>query len=56
MIDNWDQLITPDDNQQEIQQPNEDTPPQVDQQQKPPIAVNDAFGARPGRATCFRFS
>ena len=51
LIDNWDQLITPDDNQQEIQQPNEDTPPQVDQQQKPPIAVNDAFGARPGRAT-----
>jgi hypothetical protein len=50
LIDNWDDLIPKDDNQQ-AQQNNQDVPPTVDPEQKPPVAVDDAFGARPGKAT-----
>lgn len=49
LIDNWDELIPKDDTQQ--QQSNQDTPPDVDPEQKPPVAVNDEFGARPGRSS-----
>jgi len=50
LIDNWNDLIPKDDNQQ-AQQNNQDVPPTVDPEQKPPVAVDDAFGARPGKAT-----
>ena len=50
LIDNWDALI-PKDQDQQAQQNNQDVPPTVDPEQKPPIAVDDAFGARPGKAT-----
>ena len=50
LIDNWDALIPKDDNQQ-AQQNDQDVPPTVDPEQKPPVAVDDAFGARPGKAT-----
>ncbi|MFC5501208.1 Ig-like domain-containing protein [Lysinimonas soli] len=50
LIDNWDQLIPKDDSQQ-AQQNNQDVPPTVDPQQKPPVAVDDQLGARPGKAT-----
>ena len=49
-INNWGDLIPKDDNQQ-AQQNNQDVPPTVDPEQKPPVAVDDAFGARPGKAT-----
>ncbi len=48
-IDNWDELIVPDDEQEEVV--DQDVPPDVDPEQKPPVAVDDRFGARPGRST-----
>jgi hypothetical protein len=50
LIDNWDDLIVEDEDQQQ-QENDQDVPPEVDQEQKPPVAVNDEFGARPGRAS-----
>ena len=50
LIDNWDDLIVEDEDQQE-EQNDQDIPPDIDQEQKPPVAVDDDFGARPGRAT-----
>ena len=51
LIDNWDDLVVVDDNQPEEQQNDENLPPQVEKAQLPPVAVDDAFGARPGRST-----
>jgi hypothetical protein len=51
LINNWDQLITQDEDEQQEQENNDDVPPEVEKVQLPPVAVNDAFGARPGRAT-----
>jgi hypothetical protein len=50
LIDNWDDLIQKDDQDQQ-QQNDQDVPPDVDPEQKPPVAVDDQFGARPGRST-----
>lgn len=50
LIDNWAELIPKDDDQQ-AQQNTQDVPPTVDPEQKPPVAVDDDFGARPGKAT-----
>lgn len=51
LIDNWDDLIAIDEEQPEEQQNDQDLPPEVERVQQPPVAVADAFGARPGRAT-----
>jgi hypothetical protein len=51
LIDNWDDLILTDDDQPEEQQNDDDLPPEVEKVQEPPVAIADAFGARPGRAT-----
>jgi hypothetical protein len=51
LINNWDDLIAPKDQQQQQQKQNEDTPPQVDRQEVPPVAVEDNLGARPGRTS-----
>lgn len=51
LIDNWDDLIVPEDQDPEEQQNQEDVPTEVEKVQQPPVAVDDAFGARPGRAT-----
>ena len=51
LIDNWADLIVVKHDQQQVQQNNEDTPPQYEKTQVPPVAVDDAFGARPGRST-----
>ncbi|MET4781887.1 Ig-like domain-containing protein [Glaciihabitans sp. UYNi722] len=51
LIDNWSDLITVPDKQQEVVQQNEDTPPNYEKNQLPPVAVNDSFGARPGRSS-----
>lgn len=48
LIDNWEQLIDVDEDEQEVDDTQEDTPPEYEQTQLPPTAVADAFGARPG--------
>ncbi len=50
LIDNWDDLLV-DDEQDQAEENDENIPPTVEQEQQPPIAVDDEFGARPGRAT-----
>ncbi|MGU3408528.1 Ig-like domain-containing protein [Microbacterium sp. M1A1_1b] len=49
LIDNWSDLIKRDDDQQREQVSDDD--PQVEKDQKPPVAVDDDLGARPGRTT-----
>ncbi|GGK87517.1 hypothetical protein JOE58_001058 [Curtobacterium luteum] len=49
LIDNWSDLIKKDDDQQQEQVSDDD--PQVEKDQKPPVAVDDRLGARPGRTT-----
>lgn len=51
LIDNWDALIVDDEQQAEQPEADEQMPPQLEELQKPPVAVDDTFGARPGRAT-----
>ena len=51
LIDNWSDLITVRKSQQRVEQNNEDTPPEYAKTQVPPVAVDDSFGARPGRTS-----
>jgi hypothetical protein len=51
LIDNWADLIVVKKDQQQVEQNNEDTPPEYEKTQVPPVAVDDSFGARPGRAS-----
>jgi len=51
LIDNWNQLITADDEEPEVEQNLLDVEPEIDKVQQPPVAVDDTFGARPGQAT-----
>ncbi len=51
LIDNWDDLISVLDNRQQVEQNDQTTPPETEQVQVPPVALDDAFGARPARAT-----
>ncbi|MET1053233.1 MAG: Ig-like domain-containing protein [Mycetocola sp.] len=48
LIDNWDELIDVVDDEQKVDDNQEDTPPEYEQAQLPPTAVDDEFGARPG--------
>lgn len=51
LIDNWSDLIVAADKQPQ-QKPNDaSSTPQIEKAQVPPVAIDDAFGARPGRAT-----
>lgn len=50
LIDNWDELLV-EDPEDPAQENDDDIPPTVDEEQQPPVAIDDAFGARPGRAT-----
>jgi hypothetical protein len=50
LINNWNDLIAANAPQQQQQQ-NEDKAPQVEKQEVPPVAVDDSFGARPGRTS-----
>jgi hypothetical protein len=50
LIDNWDALLT-DDKDAQAPENDQNVPPTVEEQQTPPIAVDDRFGARPGRST-----
>lgn len=51
LIDNWNQLITTEDEEPEVEQNLLDLEPEIEKVQQPPVAVADVFGARPGRAT-----
>ncbi|MEO7123114.1 MAG: Ig-like domain-containing protein [Lacisediminihabitans sp.] len=51
LIDNWAELIVVKQDKQQVEQNNEDTPPEYEKTEVPPIAVNDAFGARPSRTS-----
>jgi hypothetical protein len=51
LIDNWDELIDVNEDEQEVDDNQEDTPPEYEQTQLPPTAVPDAFGARAGRTS-----
>lgn len=51
LIDNWSDLITVRKDQQQVKDDNQDTPPEYEKVQLPPVAVNDSFGARPGRTS-----
>jgi hypothetical protein len=48
LIDNWDELIVKKEDQQQVEENNLDTPPELAKDQLPPVAVDDALGARPG--------
>ena len=51
LIDNWSDLIDVDEDEQQVEQNDDNTPPEIEKTQLPPVAVDDAFGARPGRST-----
>ncbi|WP_262406241.1 Ig-like domain-containing protein [Protaetiibacter sp. SSC-01] len=51
LIDNWADLITDEETEQEEPEADEDTPPELEELQQPPVAVDDVFGARPGRSS-----
>ncbi|WP_255513561.1 Ig-like domain-containing protein [Homoserinibacter sp. GY 40078] len=51
LIDNWDELIRDEDRQEDRPQADDDTPPELEEVQQPPVAVDDELGARPGRAS-----
>ena len=51
LIDNWDDLISVLETQDQVEQNDQTTPPETEQVQVPPVALDDAFGARPGGAT-----
>ena len=50
-IDNWDELIVEDQDQREVEENDGELPPEYEKDQLPPVAVDDEFGARPGRAS-----
>lgn len=50
LIDNWEDLLI-EDPENPAEENDENIPPTVDEEQQPPVAIDDAFGARPGRAT-----
>jgi hypothetical protein len=49
LIDNWADLIDTTHDQQRVEQNTDDTTPEYEKSQVPPVAVDDDFGARPGR-------
>jgi hypothetical protein len=51
LVDNWSDLITVDDTTQQVEQNDDSVPPEVERTPLPPVAADDEFGARPGRAT-----
>ncbi|PSL36769.1 fibronectin type III domain protein [Labedella gwakjiensis] len=51
LIDNWQDLLDDDEDRQDIEQNDEDAPREYDTRPLPPVAVEDTFGARPGRTS-----
>ncbi|GHD42307.1 fibronectin type III domain-containing protein [Mycetocola manganoxydans] len=50
-IDNWEELLNVDEDEQQVDDNQEDTPPEFEETQLPPTAVDDAFGVRPGKTS-----
>ncbi|HEY5224183.1 MAG TPA: Ig-like domain-containing protein [Microbacteriaceae bacterium] len=51
LIDNWSDFAHTNTNRQQVTQNNQEIPPTVAKQQEPPVAVDDVFGARPGKVS-----
>jgi hypothetical protein len=51
LIDNWADLLDDDEDRQDVEQNDEDAPPEYDTTPSPPVAADDEFGARPGRTS-----
>ncbi len=51
LIDNWDDLLKTERDEETVEQNDPDTRPTVEKGQVAPVAVDDEFGARPGRST-----
>ncbi|PWC03160.1 fibronectin type III domain-containing protein [Agromyces badenianii] len=51
LIDNWDELLEIERDEETVEQNDPETQPTVEKSQVPPVAVDDEFGARPGRTT-----
>jgi len=51
LIDNWDELVSDDENRERVEENEQTTPPEAEKEQLPPVAVDDDFGARAGRAS-----
>ncbi|MFD1712849.1 Ig-like domain-containing protein [Amnibacterium flavum] len=51
LIDNWDELLETETDTRVVEDNTEDTPPEYDKLQAPPVAVADDLGARPGRTS-----
>jgi hypothetical protein len=51
LIDNWEGLEHVQQEQQEVKADDLDTPPDYEKVQQPPVALDDKFGARPGRTS-----
>ncbi|WP_166785785.1 MULTISPECIES: fibronectin type III domain-containing protein [Cryobacterium] len=49
LIDNWSDLIDTEEDQQQVEQTTDDSTPEYEKAQVPPVAVDDDFGGRPGR-------
>lgn len=51
VIDNWDELLATETDDEIVERQDADAPAPIERSQADPIAVADAFGARPGRAS-----
>lgn len=51
LINNWDGLERVEEQERQVVEENNDAPPEYEKVQQPPVAIDDEFGARPGRST-----
>lgn len=51
LIDNWDGLQRVQEQEHRLTDDDADAPPEYEKIQQPPVAVDDSFGARPGRSS-----
>jgi hypothetical protein len=51
LIDNWDELLDVERDERRVEQNDPDSQVSTEKSQVPPVAVDDEFGARPGRST-----
>ncbi|KQM84017.1 Ig-like domain-containing protein [Agromyces sp. Leaf222] len=51
LIDNWDQLLATESDDETVERPDAEDPAPLERSQADPLAADDAFGARPGRAS-----
>ncbi|MGR0220330.1 Ig-like domain-containing protein [Agromyces sp. ZXT2-6] len=51
LIDNWDELLAVERDERRVEQNDPDSPVTTEKSQVAPVAVDDEFGARPGRST-----